>query len=95
MYTPLKDLRFAFRQLIKSPGFGLPLVLTLALLGCRLGVLGSLAVSRLVRSFLFEVSATDPLVYAAGVLIMILMALVASPIPATLAASPDPMDALR
>ena len=38
----------------------------LALLGCGLGVLGSLVVSRLVRSFLFEVSATDPLIYAAG-----------------------------
>jgi ABC-type antimicrobial peptide transport system permease subunit len=67
----------------------------LALLGCGLGVLGSLAVSRLVRSFLFEVSATDPLVYAAGVLIMMLMALVASLIPATRAASADPVDALR
>ena len=67
----------------------------LALLGCGLGVLGSLAVSRLVRSFLFEVSATDPLVYAAGVLIMMLLALVASLIPATRAASADPVDALR
>ena len=67
----------------------------LALLGCGLGVLGSLAVSRLVRSFLFEVSATDPLVHAAGVLIMMLMALVASLIPATRAASADPVDALR
>ncbi|HEY1469174.1 MAG TPA: ABC transporter permease [Candidatus Acidoferrum sp.] len=67
----------------------------LALLGCGLGVLGSLAVSRLVRSFLFEVSATDPLVYAAGVLIMILMALVASLIPATRAACADPVEALR
>jgi ABC-type antimicrobial peptide transport system permease subunit len=67
----------------------------LALLGCGLGVLGSLAVSRLVRSFLFEVSATDPDVYAAGVLIMMLMALFASLVPATRAASADPVDALR
>ena len=67
----------------------------LALLGCGLGVLGSLAVSRLVRSFLFEVSATDPLVYAAGVLVMMLLALVAALIPATRAASADPVDALR
>jgi len=49
-----------------------------ALLGCGLGVLGSWAVSRLVSSFLFRVSATDPLIYAAGVLIMLLMALLAS-----------------
>ncbi len=67
----------------------------LALLGCGLGVLGSLAVSRLVSSFLFEVSATDPLIYVMGVLIMIVMALLASVLPATRAASADPVDALR
>ena len=67
----------------------------MALLGCGLGVLGSLAVSRLVSSFLFEVSATDPLIYIAGVLIMMLMALLASALPATRAASADPIDALR
>jgi putative ABC transport system permease protein len=67
----------------------------LALLGCFLGVLGSLAVSRLVSSFLFDVSATDPLIYLAGVLIMMLLALLASALPATRAASADPMRALR
>jgi putative ABC transport system permease protein len=67
----------------------------LALLGCLLGVVGSVAVSRLVSSFLFEVSATDPLIYIACVAIMILMALVASAIPATRAASVDPIGALR
>jgi predicted permease len=67
----------------------------LALLGCGLGVLGSLAVSRLVSSFLFNVSATDPLIYVAGVLIMMLMALLASALPATRAASADPIEALR
>jgi len=67
----------------------------LALLGCGLGVLGSLAVSRLVSSFLFDVSATDPLVYIAAVLVMMLMALLASALPAVRAASADPIDALR
>jgi predicted permease len=67
----------------------------LALLGCGLGVIGSLVVSRLIRSFLFEVSATDPLIYLACVLMMMLMALFASAIPATRAASADPIDALR
>ena len=38
----------------------------LALIGCGLGVLGSVAVSRLVKSFLFDVSATDPLIYTAA-----------------------------
>jgi predicted permease len=67
----------------------------LALLGCGIGVLASLAVSRLVSSFLFEVSATDPVIYLAGVLIMMLMALLASALPAMRAASADPMNALR
>jgi putative ABC transport system permease protein len=67
----------------------------LALVGCGLGVLASLAVSRVVSSFLFEVSATDPLIHVAGVLIMMLMALAASALPATRAARADPMEALR
>jgi ABC-type antimicrobial peptide transport system permease subunit len=67
----------------------------LALLGGGLGVLGSLAVSRLISSFLFDVSATDPLIYLTGVLIMIHLALLASVLPAARAASADPIDALR
>jgi putative ABC transport system permease protein len=67
----------------------------LALLGCGLGVVGSLAVSRLVGSFLFAVSATDPFAYSGAVLIMMLMALLASALPAMRAASADPMKALR
>jgi putative ABC transport system permease protein len=67
----------------------------LTLVGCCLGVLGSLAVSRLVSSFLFGVSATDPLIYILCVLIMMIMALLASTFPAARAASADPMDALR
>ena len=67
----------------------------MALLGCVLGVLGSLALSRLIKSFLFDVSGTDPLIYAASVVIMMLMALLASALPATRAASADPVEALR
>jgi ABC-type antimicrobial peptide transport system permease subunit len=67
----------------------------LALLGCSLGMLGSVAVSRFVRSLLFEVSPTDPFIYMTAVLIMMLLALLASALPATRAASTDPIDALR
>jgi putative ABC transport system permease protein len=69
--------------------------LKLALLGCGLGVLGSLAVSRLVSSFLFGVSATDPLVYAATILTMMAIAILASALPANRAASADPVESLR
>ncbi len=67
----------------------------LTLLGCGLGVLASLAVSRLVSSFLFEVSATDPFIYIGGVLVMMIVALVASALPAVRAAHADPTHALR
>ncbi len=96
----LRTQEIAVRMALGSQRSGIArLVLTssakLALLGCFLGVLGSLAVSRLVGSFLFDVSATDPLIYLAGVLIMMLLALLASALPATRAASADPMKALR
>jgi ABC-type antimicrobial peptide transport system permease subunit len=67
----------------------------LALLGCAFGVLGSLALSQLVRSFLFEVSPADPLIYLASISAMVLMTLLASALPATRAASADPVKALR
>jgi len=67
----------------------------LALLGCVLGLLGSLAVSRVLSSFLFGVSATDAFVYSGSVLLMMLMALLASVLPAMRAASADPVEALR
>ncbi len=67
----------------------------LALLGCGLGIVGSIAVSRLVSSFLFEVSPTDPIIYLASVSLMMLMALLASALPAARAASADPVTVLR
>jgi predicted permease len=67
----------------------------LALLGCGLGLVGSVAISRLVGSFLFDVSATDPVVYLVATVIMLAMALLASALPARRAASADPIRALR
>jgi predicted permease len=67
----------------------------MALIGCTIGVLASLAISRLIASFLFNVSATDPIVYAAAAVLMMLMTLAASALPARRAASADPLDALR
>jgi predicted permease len=67
----------------------------MALIGCAIGVLGSLATSRLIAAFLFNVSATNPLIYAAAAVVMILMTLAASALPARRAASADPLDALR
>jgi putative ABC transport system permease protein len=66
-----------------------------ALLGCVLGVLGSLAASRLINSFMFGVSATDPFIYMASVLTMTTMALLVSTLPAARASHVDPLIALR
>ena len=96
----LRTQEIAIRLALGAPRAGITRLVVisgakLALLGCGLGVLGSLAVSRLVSGFLFDVSATDPLIYGAGVVVMMLMALLASAFPATRAASADPIDALR
>ena len=67
----------------------------LALLGCTFGVFGSLAVSRMIKSLLFEVSATDPMICLAGVLIIMTTAILASALPARRVASLDPIVSLR
>ena len=67
----------------------------LVLIGCSLGVVGSLAVSQVISSLLFGVSATDPFAYSGAVLLMMLIALLASAFPAMRASSADPVKALR
>jgi putative ABC transport system permease protein len=67
----------------------------IAAAGCALGLFGSLAVSRLVRAFLFGVSATNPIVYTASICLMLALALLASTLPALSAAAADPAHALR
>ena len=67
----------------------------LAAVGCGLGLLGAVAASRLLRSFLFEVSPFDPGVLSLSAIAMLLLALAASALPARRASSTDPMLALR
>ena len=67
----------------------------LALAGCAIGILGALAVSRLLKSFLFQVSAFDPLVLVLSAILVLLLALLASVLPARRASAVDPMQALR
>ncbi len=96
----LRTQEIAIRMALGAPRSGVAQLILLsgarmAMIGCALGVLGSLAISRLVRSFLFEVSPTDPLVYVGAVITMMLLALLASALPAARAASADPVDGLR
>jgi hypothetical protein len=64
-------------------------------LGLLIGVGGTLATTRLLRSLLYDSSPTDPLVIVAGAFALILASALASYLPARRAARVDPMIALR
>jgi len=63
--------------------------------GVAIGVAGALTVARLMRSLLFGVSVTDPMTFASIPMLLALVALMASYVPARRAARIDPMLALR
>ncbi len=67
----------------------------LAAAGVVAGLLGSLAVTRVMRSVLFDVSPTDPLTLVSVSALMLLLAAVASYIPARRATRVSPVEALR
>jgi putative ABC transport system permease protein len=75
--------------LILSHGFWL------ALVGLFVGVVGSLALTRLMTSLLFSVRATDPLTYTAASLLLASAVVAACYFPARRAMHIDPMIALR
>ncbi len=64
-------------------------------LGLVPGLLGALAATRLLKSLLFGVTATDPLIFTAVVLVVIAVALLGCWIQARRATKVDPMIALR
>jgi predicted permease len=67
----------------------------LAVFGCAAGAIGSLLVSRLMASLLFQVNPFDPLVLALAAVALLFFVVAGSLIPAIHAASIDPMEALR
>ncbi len=67
----------------------------LLVFGLTLGLAGALLFSRVLRSFLFQVSPLDPAIYVGVSLLLALAALVASWIPARRATRIDPINALR
>jgi putative ABC transport system permease protein len=67
----------------------------LALAGVAFGILASFAITRVLVSLLYGVSATDPLILLGGSTFLALIALLACYIPARRATRIDPMIALR
>jgi len=69
--------------------------LRLALAGIAIGIAGSLALTRLMKDLLFQVSPTDPATFCGIAILFVTVALAASLIPAWRATRVDPMASLR
>ena len=69
--------------------------LRLTLIAVALGLAAALALTRVMKSLLFEVSETDPATFTLIALLLVVVALFASYIPARRATKVDPLQALR
>jgi putative ABC transport system permease protein len=69
--------------------------LATTMVGTAMGIVGSFMLTRTMRSLLFQVSPTDPFTLLSVAFLLVLVAMVASYVPARRAARVDPMVALR
>jgi ABC-type antimicrobial peptide transport system permease subunit len=68
---------------------------TLGAIGVVIGIVCALSVTRLLRGLLYDVSPTDPLTLVTTCVVLLMVAFLASWIPARRAASVDPAEILR
>jgi putative ABC transport system permease protein len=99
MHGWFRDARYAIRQLRRTPTFTLTAILTLALgiaaIGMTIGILGSLALTPLLRSQLYGVTSSDPVTYLCVACAMGVVVLAACFLPARRAAQVEPIRVLR
>jgi putative ABC transport system permease protein len=69
--------------------------MSLAFIGAAIGLAGAYAITRVMRSLLFEVAPTDLATFVTVSAILIMVALLACFIPARRATKVDPLVALR
>lgn len=67
----------------------------LAAIGVSIGLIGTLALSRVLQSLLYGVGASDPVSIASAAMVLLLPVVVATLIPARRAARLDPVDVMR
>ena len=77
------------RQMVLRQG------LFVALGGIAAGLVAAAALTRMMQSLLFEVSARDPLIFAGSAIALVAVSIAASDLPARRAAAVQPLDALR
>jgi putative ABC transport system permease protein len=69
--------------------------IVLALIGSAAGIVGALGLSRLMKSLLYGVKPIDPLIFGGVTILLMIVAMAASYLPARRAMRVDPMIALR
>ena len=97
------DLRLAWRALWARPAFSAIAIVSLALgIGANTAIFSVIESTLLrglpwsfLKSMLFDVSPTDLVAYAGSILMIVLIAVLASMLPALRAAKTDPVSALR